>query len=274
MTVEHVGPGGVSNSYGVRTTTSKVVYENDNTYQDVFIPTGSVPVTATPSATGPVFLVGDTAYKFDTPAYSWAGKPAAASANNGQAIRITDIGIAGSVWISNSSVWRPINGRIVLSRGQGLVAAPLSTLSGTTGKLAIPSGTGIVGGSYVVPAGLLQPGFGLQVTAKVKKTGTGGAWSIAARIGSTDSATDAAIASANGAATDNNDVWINEIADIVSNTSLISATFAVPNQPTTGAFVDKNGLNMLATQYVGLWIGSLNAADSVKLLSYEIALIG
>lgn len=49
MTVEHVGPGGVSNSYGVRTPTSKVVYENDNTYQDVFIPTGSVPVTATQS---------------------------------------------------------------------------------------------------------------------------------------------------------------------------------------------------------------------------------
>lgn len=52
MTVEHVGPGGVSNSYGVRTTTSKVVYENDNTYQDVFIPTGSVPVVATPSGSG------------------------------------------------------------------------------------------------------------------------------------------------------------------------------------------------------------------------------
>ena len=44
MAIEHTGPGGVSNSYGVRTTTSKVVYENDNTYQDVFIPTGSVPI--------------------------------------------------------------------------------------------------------------------------------------------------------------------------------------------------------------------------------------
>lgn len=52
MTVEHVGPGGVSNSYGVRTTNSKVVYENDNSYQDVFIPTGTVPVVATPSGSG------------------------------------------------------------------------------------------------------------------------------------------------------------------------------------------------------------------------------
>lgn len=52
MTVEHVGPGGVSNSYGVRTTKSKLVYDNTDSYQDVFIPTGSVPVTATPSGPG------------------------------------------------------------------------------------------------------------------------------------------------------------------------------------------------------------------------------
>jgi len=52
MSVEQVGPGGISNSYGVRTTTSKVVYENNNSYQDVFIPTGSVPVVATPSGKG------------------------------------------------------------------------------------------------------------------------------------------------------------------------------------------------------------------------------
>lgn len=57
MTVEHVGPGGVSNSYGVRTTNSKVVYKNDDSYQDVFIPTGTVPVVATPS--GPVVVSGD-----------------------------------------------------------------------------------------------------------------------------------------------------------------------------------------------------------------------
>lgn len=52
MSVEQVGPGSVSNSYGVRTTKSKLVYDNTDSYQDVFIPTGSVPVTAIPSATG------------------------------------------------------------------------------------------------------------------------------------------------------------------------------------------------------------------------------
>ena len=52
MSVEQVGPGSVSNSYGVRTTKSKLVYDNTDSYQDVFIPTGSVPVTATPSGPG------------------------------------------------------------------------------------------------------------------------------------------------------------------------------------------------------------------------------
>lgn len=242
--------------------------------EKVLVDSGVTPVTATPSAAGPVLQIEGVAYALDTPAYTWAGKPSANAGNSGQAIRITDVGVANSVWVSDGAIWRPMNGRIVLSRGQSLVASPLVSLAGTTGKLSIPSGVGISSGSYVVPAGLLQVGFGIQINAKIKKTGTGGTWSVAARLGSTDTASDAAIASATGAATDNNDIWINEIADIVSNTSLLSATFAVPNQPTTGAFVDKNGMNMSAVQYLGLWIGALNAADSAKLLSYEIALIG
>lgn len=56
MSVEQVGPGKVSNSYGVRTTKSKLVYDNTDSYQDVFIPTGSVPVTATPSGSGLVYV--------------------------------------------------------------------------------------------------------------------------------------------------------------------------------------------------------------------------
>lgn len=75
MSVEQVGPGGVSNSYGVRTTTSKVVYKNDNSYQDVFIPTGSVPVTATSSGSGPVFQDGDEAHAIVVAELDGGGNP-------------------------------------------------------------------------------------------------------------------------------------------------------------------------------------------------------
>lgn len=90
MTVEHVGPGGVSNSYGVRTTTSKVVYENDNTYQDVFIPTGSIPVTATPSDQGPVFQVGDEAHAIVVAELDGGGNPTGNFYADGQQV---DLGI-------------------------------------------------------------------------------------------------------------------------------------------------------------------------------------
>ncbi len=241
------------------------------------VSTGNIVTTETNSLTGGiVFSIGGVAYSFDTPAYTWVGRPVASTENVGLVIRITDVGLgAGSLWQSDGVTWRPVNGRVVLSRGQSLAASPLVTRAGATGKLVIPSGSGIVSGSYVVPSRLLQAGFALEVTAKVKKLGTGGTWSIAARLGTGNTATDAAIASGSGAATNDNDLVLSQIAEVVSNTSLISSTFAVPNQPTTGAMVDKNTtLDMSATQYVGLWIGALNAADTVKLLSYEIAVMG
>lgn len=40
MAIEHTGPGGVSTSYGIRNTSGKSFYSNQETYQDVFIPTG------------------------------------------------------------------------------------------------------------------------------------------------------------------------------------------------------------------------------------------
>ena len=229
-----------------------------------------------PLTGGVSFSINAVDYSFDTPAYTWSGKPAASADNLGTTIRITNVGLgAGSLWESDGATWRPVNGRVVLSRGQSLTATPLVSLAGATGKLVIPTGVGISGGSYVVPAGLLQAGFAIEVTAKVKKTGTGGTWSIAARLGTGNASTDAAIASGSGAATNDNDLLLQQSAEIVSNTSLISATFAVKNQPTTGALVDKNTtLDMTATQYVGWWIGALNAADTVKLLSYEIGLVG
>lgn len=44
MAIEHTGPGGVSNSYGIRSTTDKQIYNNLDTYQDSFLPTGSFPI--------------------------------------------------------------------------------------------------------------------------------------------------------------------------------------------------------------------------------------
>ena len=54
MSVEQVGPGGVSNSYGVRGTSAKQEYDNDKEYKEVFVPKDTIPLTATVSSSGGV----------------------------------------------------------------------------------------------------------------------------------------------------------------------------------------------------------------------------
>ena len=52
MSVEQAGPGGVSNSYGVRGTSAKQEYDNDKEYKEVFVPKDTIPLTATVSSSG------------------------------------------------------------------------------------------------------------------------------------------------------------------------------------------------------------------------------
>ena len=54
MSVEQVGPGGVSNSYGVRGTSAKQEYDNDKEYKEVFVPKDTIPLTAKVSSSGGV----------------------------------------------------------------------------------------------------------------------------------------------------------------------------------------------------------------------------
>ena len=59
MSVEQVGPGGVSNSYGVRGTSAKQEYDNDKEYKEVFVPKDTIPLTATVSPDGRVRISSD-----------------------------------------------------------------------------------------------------------------------------------------------------------------------------------------------------------------------
>lgn len=85
------------------------------------------------------FLVDGVEVAFAGPSYAWASKPAAAAGNAGQVIRITDVGAAtaGSLWASDGSAWKPVNGHVVLGRSHIQVltpkaAAPTYSQSGTT----------------------------------------------------------------------------------------------------------------------------------------------
>lgn len=74
-------------------------------------------VTATTnSLTGGIELsAGGMPIPIVGPSYLYANLPAASS-NAGNTVRVTDVGPsgAGSLWISDGTIWRPINGRVVL----------------------------------------------------------------------------------------------------------------------------------------------------------------
>lgn len=241
--------------------------------KDVYLP--KFATDSSGNAVGIADPVGEGVISFAGPAYTFAGLPAASENNLGMSARVTDIGpVGGSIFISTGTYWKPLNGSCVLAQANGSVAAPIQTLS-AAGKFTLPADQMITGGSLVLPTGLLRVGFTVTTYAKFKHRGTGGAWSISARLGTLNTSSDNALTFQNGAATNDNDVWVVKDGHIVSSTSFTADGFAVPNSFTTGAFTDKNSnFNTASVMYLGLYLSAVNAADFVDFIEYRVELKG
>lgn len=203
--------------------------------------------------------------------YTWLGKPSA-SLMSGKTVRITDLN--NTLWISDGTVWRPLNGRAVIAFGSGSMATPLATVAAAPGKLTLPAGANVISGSVLIPANLLAAGFSVEASVKLRKTGTGGTWAAAARIGTANAIGDSALVNTSGPATTLNDVWLLGQCSTISSSVMLSTGFSAPNSPTTSSFVDRNtNINTASDMYVSVFVTTLNAADSVALQAYEVAII-
>lgn len=208
--------------------------------------------------------------------YQLSALPTPTSRNEGQVIRVTDVGMQsiGSMWQSDGVKWRPLTGRVTIAKGVGSAATPLATIN-AAGKISLPNGGMVQSGSLVIPANLLKVGMSIAFNFRLKHKGTSGAWSSAVRIGTANSNTDSSAFFLNGTATNDQDLWIFKEANISSATTLQTDSFAVPNSLTVGAFTDKNTqFNIANVMYLGVYIPSLSAGDSVDLLSYSVELVG
>lgn len=211
------------------------------------------------------------------PAQTFANAMVTVAADAQKVTRLSDVGpvAAGSYWISDGTRLRPLNGRALHCAASGTVAAPLATLSGATGKFALPAGDRVSSGSILLPVGLPQIGQGVQVSCKVRHRGTGGTWNFVARLGTLDTASDPSFAQVTGAATDDQSAWIEQDMEVVTATSFVASTYAVPNQAGAGAVVLRNSnFNNAAQLYLGFYSSTLNAADFLDLISYRVYLLG
>lgn len=123
--------------------------------------------------TGPQGPQGDPGITVTT----WAARPSAA-ANTGAMIRVTDIGIAGSLWVSDGVRWNPV-GPITLYRNAVELVAATTVTEQVMAQVAIP-------------AGLLADGAQIRTFWASVKSGTVDAASAEQRIrfGSTGTALD------------------------------------------------------------------------------------
>ena len=201
-----------------------------------------------------------------------ANYPASAS-NAGESVIIADVGIPGIgvVVVSDGTSWRPFNGSQLLHRSQGSILAPLASIS-AVGKLVLPGGAMVTAGSIVLPANLLAVvGSGIEVSAKIRHTGTAGAWNAAAKVGTLDNSTDNTFAFFIGTAVTDQDVPLKNDMYTLTSTTFISGGYAPPNTASPGSFTLKNTqYNTAAQMYLGLYSSTLTGPDTVNLLQLEV----
>lgn len=96
-------------------------------------------------------------------ASSWGSRPAAA-ASVGQAILVTDVGVNGSVWISNGSDWLSLASPLTLAH----------KLSNARMDGSVGARSDVLLDSYTIPAYVLRPTSALRITAAYSFPGPGG----------------------------------------------------------------------------------------------------
>lgn len=229
------------------------------------------PVTGAASAVDPA----GNAVSFAGPTYIWVNRPAA-SGNAGMVIRITDIGPTafGSLWVSDGVNWNTLNGRQVLAAGRSGAPGSALTTVAAIGKMALPSGQMISGGSLVLPAGLIRVGVGLRVEAMIRHTGTAGTWTATWRIGTANTSGDSAIVSNGGSATNDQAQWAFMDLNFSSTSAAVTGFNMIP-QGAAGAgslAARTTNIDTAAAMYVAPHLSALTAPDTLELISYCISL--
>jgi hypothetical protein len=100
----------------------------------------------------------------------------------GQPVFVSNIGVGGSAWYSNGTLWKPVGGQVLLS---SLDAA----ITGLTNSEVISH-------QYLIPAALLQVGDRIEVKTGLSKSGTTDTGALRIRVGTAGTTADAAIVNA------------------------------------------------------------------------------
>lgn len=190
----------------------------------------------------------------------------------GQLYFATDIGPAGNWfrWDTNSpGVWRSLGGRVKLGQAcaSDIDTTVLATVTGVTdGLFTTPV-------SVDIPIGLILPNSRVCVDAKVKRVGATATGQFDAYLGTAGNATDNPMVRVQSNSTDGHvSRLMGDALFGALTTQYISNGIAVPQTSSSGnTCIDRTTqVNTAALMKVTFGISTANAADSFKLLSYDV----
>ncbi len=159
----------------------------------------------------------------------------------------------------------PSSGRIPIVRMSGSIAAPLATISNSTGaSFTIPA--------IAIPAGMLVPATSsLWASCRIRRTGATASAVGVVRLGNTNTTADNTMFANTGGATDANGIDIFSRASIATTTTYCAAVLGAPNAWTASPDVDRaTNFDTSTINYVQFGISTANIADSFALLDYAV----
>lgn len=223
---------------------------------------GSVVTAQVDSLTGLIGLNANGSVFYPIQNFTFATLPSAVL-NSGVTARVTDLN--NSLWESNGTRWRPVNGKAVIK------TLPTEfSMSGTTAVKAFES---------ILPAGCVKDGDTLQLRYTLGKTGTAETCTINVRLGSAGTVADTALSSFGPLATTNISAGI--LADYkrlsatsvrkqgngANNSAFAGQSTAAVNSPVTVASLDA------APAYLAIWMNNSAAVETSTMYDCILELV-
>lgn len=212
---------------------------------------------------GNIATVVNGVWRFEYPfRTTWTERPDVNLVPVGTELQVTDYGY--QKWINDGTYWRPAQGRAMLLNKWGTTSTPLAVLTG-----AVDSQFTLT--EKAVKTGILIPGCKLSAQMWVRRAGSAGTAYAYAKLGTTDSYSDATLAGVGLSATDNLSSRMDVLAIITSTTLFTMATTA-PGSSSTSPSTSSSNVSIASDMYFSAHIRAANVADTFSLVGYQLVM--
>ena len=230
------------------------------------------------------FTADNTFVDFVNPSYVYASLPAVTDANDGSTVRIHQSSFGGgSTRVSrnikatanfSTGTWEPDGGRQLLYSVHGSLATPVANMAAVVGHALTRFDLG-ADGNFSIPANFLKVGRGLQVIARVGKTGTStGTSVVGTRFGKNNTTSDQLISSVTLTNTNSQQCRLDAIARVTAigagASSYTSDSLGTNGQAASSISDKSTAFDSTLVNYVSVGVDASTDTDTHSLYSLEV----